>query len=866
MQLVGVARGTAKTALHLLDRLRVEQVAQLLLAEQLAQELAVERERLGAALGRRRVVLVHVGGDVLEDERAGERRGGHRLDLDQIELARLQPLEDLLQRRQVEDVLQAFAVGLEHDRKGRVAPRDLEQALRLQSLLPERRALAGAAARDQKRPGRVLAEAGAEERALSDLVHDQLLDLVGPDEKLVQRGRLVDVGKVKRDAVVRPDGVRLDAERIAQARPERERPGCVHARPERRQHDHAPVADLVPEALDHDRLVGGESAGHLGLVVQIGEQVLGRPLVEAELAAQALQRRLVRQRDQLARGPPDRLAQLDRPAHSLALPERHRARYARRRRDEHAVARDLLDPPARGAEQEDLPLPGLVDHLLVQLAHPAAAVDEMDAVEAAIGDGAGVGHGEALRPGAPANDARRPVPDDARPQLGELVRRVAPGEHVEHVLELGARELGEGVGAADQLVQLGDADLLLGADRHDLLAEHVERVARNLRLLDQPLAHAAGHDRGLEQVAAELGEDAALGRGLERVPGAADSLQAARHRLRRLDLDDEIDRAHVDAQLERGGGDQAAQLAALERLLDLGALLARERAVVGARQLLLPGLVDAQRQALGQPAVVDEDDGRAVSAHQLDDLRIDRGPDRARLAELAHVGQRHADGEVELLARAGVDDLDRAAARDEAPDLLQRPLRGREADALYRPADQALQTLEREGEMRPALRPGDGMNLVEDQRLERSQRFPRAGGEEQEERLGRGDEDVRRIAQHRRPLFRGRVSGADGDAEPGAEPRQRSAQVALDVVVERLQRRDIEQAQSLARRLVQPVDAGEEGGERLARAGRRLDEHVLPARDRRPAQHLSRRRRGEAALEPGPCLFRERGERVHPSG
>jgi hypothetical protein len=35
------------------------------------------------------------------------------------------------------------------------------------------------------------------------------------------------------------------------------------------------------------------------------------------------------------------------------------------------------------------------------------------------------------------------------------------------------------------------------------------------------------------------------------VPGAADALQAAATRPRRLDLDDEVDRAHVDAELER---------------------------------------------------------------------------------------------------------------------------------------------------------------------------------------------------------------------------------------------------------------------------------------------------------------------------
>ena len=47
---------------------RVDQLAQLLLAEQLAQEVAVERQRRRAALGVGRVALVHVGRDVVEEQ------------------------------------------------------------------------------------------------------------------------------------------------------------------------------------------------------------------------------------------------------------------------------------------------------------------------------------------------------------------------------------------------------------------------------------------------------------------------------------------------------------------------------------------------------------------------------------------------------------------------------------------------------------------------------------------------------------------------------------------------------------------------------------------------------------------------------
>ena len=256
VELVGRSGLAAKLPLDLVDRVGVEQVAQLLAAEQLAEQVAVERERLRAPLGRRRVVLVHVRRDVVEEERRAHRRGASGLDLDEVEPSRLDPGEQRPQRRQVEDVLEALAVGLEHDRERAVAARDLQQRLRLEPLLPERRALAGPAARDQERAGGVLAEAGAEERRLAELGDDEILDLGRLEQQIGDRRRRVGVGEVDRDPVVRPDRLRVEPERLAQPAGDRHRPGRVHAAAERREDADAPVADLVAEALDDDRAVG----------------------------------------------------------------------------------------------------------------------------------------------------------------------------------------------------------------------------------------------------------------------------------------------------------------------------------------------------------------------------------------------------------------------------------------------------------------------------------------------------------------------------------------------------------------------------------------------------------------------------------
>jgi hypothetical protein len=53
---------------------------------------------------------------------------------------------------------------------------------------------------------------------------------------------------------------------------------------------------------------------------------------------------------------------------------------------------DLRDPPRAGAEQEGIALPGLVDHLFVELSHPTA-VGQNHAVEATVGDSPRIGDG-----------------------------------------------------------------------------------------------------------------------------------------------------------------------------------------------------------------------------------------------------------------------------------------------------------------------------------------------------------------------------------------------------------------------------------------------------------------------------------------
>ena len=254
-----------------------------------------------------------------------------------------------------------------------------------------------------------------------------------------------------------------------------------------------------------------------------------------------------------------------------------------------------------------------------------------------------------------------------------------------------------------------------------------------------------------------------------------------------------------------------------------------------------------------------------TNAH-LDPVCERRDRERGRRRQLSHVLDRNDDLEVQLLADAHVDELDLSArSGDEATDLLHRSLGRREPKALERSVDEALESLERERQMRAALRAGDCVHLVEDHGLDPAQRLACLRGEEQEQRLGRGDEDVRRGPQHSAPLLRRSVPRAHRDRELRVEPGERASQVPLDVVVQRLERRDVEKAQAVPGRLVEAVDADQERSERLSRARGRLDEHVIAARNRRPSEQLCGCRLGEGALEPDPRPRREDVQRRHPA-
>ena len=164
-----------------------------------------------------------------------------------------------------------------------------------------------------------------------------------------------------------------------------------------------------------------------------------------------------------------------------------------------------------------------------------------------------------------------------------------------------------------------------------------------------------------------------------------------------------------------------------------------------------------------------------------------------------------------------------------------------------------VEPLEREREVGAALGGGDRVDLVDDHRLDVAQRLARLRREHEVERLGRGDEDVGRVADEAAALVGARVAGAHADGRlvdrrrRGARPPagcRRAAPAGSSRRRPRARAAATRRAAACACPLVgrrlghQPVDAPQERGERLARAGRGEDQRVVARGDGRPPLRL----------------------------
>ncbi len=179
--------------------------------------------------------------------------------------------------------------------------------------------------------------------------------------------------------------------------------------------------------------------------------------------------------------------------------------------------------------------------------------------------------------------------------------------------------------------------------------------------------------------------------------------------------------------------------------------------------------------------------------------------------------------------------------------------------------------------MRAALGARHRMDLVDNDRARTAEHPASAHTRQQNvQRLGRRDQDVRSLAQHPGARRRRRVARAHPDSdlreflplrfEARAQLGERLLEVALHVVAERLERRDVENLDGVRKRRLESahdelVQLPHERRERFSCPRWSEDQRMLAARDRRPPQPLRLARRPESFGKPRANDRMERGER-----
>ena len=173
-----------------------------------------------------------------------------------------------------------------------------------------------------------------------------------------------------------------------------------------------------------------------------------------------------------------------------------------------------------------------------------------------------------------------------------------------------------------------------------------------------------------------------------------------------------------------------------------------------------------------------------------------------------------------------------SASYQPVSDILDRLLGRGEPDPLQPLARHVIESFEGQRQVSAAPSLDHGMDLVDDDGARGPQHVAAAlGGKEQVQRLGRGDQNVRRGPKHRGPLGGRRIAGAHRGRDVGrpkalgfrqaADLPARLGQILVDVRAQGLERGDVQHLdfvgqRSFERPAEERIQRNQEGRERLA--------------------------------------------------
>ena len=178
------------------------------------------------------------------------------------------------------------------------------------------------------------------------------------------------LGQRDHDAVVGGRGLQLEIERAAEALAQRQSPGPIDARSERRVDHQLHAAAFIEEALGHHGLLGRQRVQRGHARQNVGDGLLRAAFVEAAFFDQELHRAIG---GSLPRSLPalrQLLPTVRTSARRFAIPERNRWRRATRILHAHAARLHALDAPGAGAEQKHVAGQALDREIFVHACRP----------------------------------------------------------------------------------------------------------------------------------------------------------------------------------------------------------------------------------------------------------------------------------------------------------------------------------------------------------------------------------------------------------------------------------------------------------------------------------------------------------------
>ena len=207
-------------------------------------------------------------------------------------------------------------------------------------------------------------------------------------------------------------------------------------------------------------------------------------------------------------------------------------------------------------------------------------------------------------------------------------------------------------------------------------------------MIEFATSHRIDDRRTLNQFIARQGKDSALGKACDRVIRTTDTLKKTRDRSSRTQLANKIDVADINAEFERGSGDECTEFAGLQSLFCDKPLFASETAVMCGDVFVANSFAKMTSYSFGESPRINEDESGVVLANQFGESIVDFIPYLSGHDCLKWC-VRQLDGQIKLALVTAVDDravgtsscVDVFRANQEARNFFDWTLSSGKADA-----------------------------------------------------------------------------------------------------------------------------------------------------------------------------------------